>query len=244
MFLETFRHKMITRHYGYPETSRNRLKFAERKSRFQYLCPQASSPFSVQIYNVFIVNGNLGQVSWVAFTAQKIFVTRLLMELKYLMRIAMVLTSSKTHVALIMMNRKSSGRSESIVVCFIPVNFLSHSCSISGYTLLLSNIFKPPHCLFFLDMYHFMKVCTNLFFPASANGAQTVLFGVALIGIFDRYDRFDRFDRWQFISGFIRQGRDHQPNHPHPLPSGHNNTTTCHNCQLSTATTHQNTPIL
>ena len=37
-FLETFRHGMITRQYGYPETSQNRPKFGKRKSRFQYLC--------------------------------------------------------------------------------------------------------------------------------------------------------------------------------------------------------------
>ena len=32
----------------------------------------------------------------------------------------------------------------------------------------------PTLLIFFLDMYHFSKVCTNLFFPASAR-AQTVL---------------------------------------------------------------------
>ena len=37
LILETFRHEMITRHYAYPEASRNRPKIAERKSRFQYL---------------------------------------------------------------------------------------------------------------------------------------------------------------------------------------------------------------
>ena len=36
-FLETFRHKMINRQYGYPETSRNRPKFGKWKSLFQYL---------------------------------------------------------------------------------------------------------------------------------------------------------------------------------------------------------------
>ena len=33
---------------------------------------------------------------------------------------------------------------------------------------------KYPHSAFFLDVYHFSKVCTNLFFPANAR-AQTVL---------------------------------------------------------------------
>ena len=33
-----FKKDMITRHYGYPETSRNRPKIAEPKSRFLYLC--------------------------------------------------------------------------------------------------------------------------------------------------------------------------------------------------------------
>ena len=40
--METFCHEMITRHYGYPETSRNRLKIVERKIRFQFLCLEVS----------------------------------------------------------------------------------------------------------------------------------------------------------------------------------------------------------
>ena len=46
-FLETFRHEMITQHYGYPETSRNRPKFAKGKSRFQYLCMCADTGYIV-----------------------------------------------------------------------------------------------------------------------------------------------------------------------------------------------------
>ena len=38
------------------------------------------------------------------------------------------------------------------------------------------------------------------------------------------------------------QGRDHQPKKPHPLPTGHNNTTTVNYQQQTTATTQQNTP--